>query len=196
MPEKILVPVAQDLVARVRRAAAAARLSAGVVDEEEALRVGDGKGLQQHRVDQGEDGGIRAEAKREGKDRNRREAGVLAEGSEGVAQILHRGFEERAGAGFADTLFDAAGIVEGKAGRAAGFAGSQTLADAALLDGAVIGADFFVEVGFHAVRMAEALPQTFQRHTSSARTWLTAAVMRRQLRFSSLNWRRPAGVRA
>ena len=89
--------------------------------------------------------------RREGKDRDGREAGVLAEDAEGVAQVLQRGFEERAGAGLADTLLDAAGIVEGKAGRAAGFVGSQTLADAALLDGVVIGADFFVEVGFDAV---------------------------------------------
>ncbi len=45
--------IAEDFVARIRRAAAAPGLAPGVVDEEESLRARDPQRLQEHRIDRG-----------------------------------------------------------------------------------------------------------------------------------------------
>ena len=54
------VVIAQALEARIWRAAAAAGLPAGVIDEEQSLWILDRECLHQHGVDQAEDGGIGA----------------------------------------------------------------------------------------------------------------------------------------
>ena len=72
---KEAVVIAKALEARIWRAAAAAGLPAGVIDEEQLLWILDRECLHQHGVDQAEDGGIGANPeceRQEGHDRERR----------------------------------------------------------------------------------------------------------------------------
>jgi hypothetical protein len=67
------VVIAEPLEAGIGRAAAAAGLAAGVVDEEQSLRVVDRQRLDQHGVDQTEDRRIGADPEPERQQRHQRE---------------------------------------------------------------------------------------------------------------------------
>jgi hypothetical protein len=56
------------------------------------------KRSQQHRVEQAEDGAVRANAEREGQHRDRGKSWILAQAAEGKASVLKQRFEEKSGA--------------------------------------------------------------------------------------------------
>ena len=58
-------------------------------DDRQAVRLGVGERAQQGAVDHAEDRGVRADPKRQGQRRDRREAGVLAEQPQRETQVLH-----------------------------------------------------------------------------------------------------------
>ncbi len=78
------------------RCACAGAVGEGVEEEDEAVGVWKGRGFEQDGIDYGEDGGIRADAERQGEDGGEGEAGALAEGAECVFQILKEGFHASA----------------------------------------------------------------------------------------------------
>ena len=59
---------------------------------DELSGVADRQRLQQHGVDDGEDGGVGADADGEGQDGGRREAAVLPQQAEGEAGVLEQAF--------------------------------------------------------------------------------------------------------
>ncbi len=79
--------IAKALEARIRRTAAAAGLSAGVVDEEQSLRVVDRQRLDQHGVDQAEDRRVGADPEPERQQRHERERWRPPQKPEGVADV-------------------------------------------------------------------------------------------------------------
>ena len=62
-------------------------LPAAVVDEEQALRLRDGKRLQQQRIDEAEDRGVRADAERKRQDGDDRECRRSTQQPERIADI-------------------------------------------------------------------------------------------------------------
>jgi hypothetical protein len=62
-------------------------------EENELLRIFNGKIAEQHRIDDREDGGVGADAEGEGEDGYSREARGFAQHAEGVAQILGQDFD-------------------------------------------------------------------------------------------------------
>src|SRR5688572_30119785 len=65
------VVIAQELETRIRRCVASKRAASGVVDEKETLRLDDRQGLDQHGIDQTEDGGVRPDPQSERQQRHR-----------------------------------------------------------------------------------------------------------------------------
>ena len=57
-----------------------------VGEDDQPLGVLDGQGLHEHRVDEAEDGGIRADAQGQGEHGNGRDAPVTTQGANGKAQ--------------------------------------------------------------------------------------------------------------
>ena len=64
-----------------------------VIKRHEPVRIAERKRLQQHTVDDAEDGCRRADPQRQREDRNAREPGLLPEDARGVAKTLHEGRE-------------------------------------------------------------------------------------------------------
>ena len=60
-----------------------------LVMNSEPLRMRIRQRLEQHAVDDAEDGGVGADAERERQDRDRGVARALGQGAEGVAHVLH-----------------------------------------------------------------------------------------------------------
>ena len=81
------VVIAEHLEARIRRAAAAARLPAGVVDEEQVLRIVDRQRLEQHRVDEREDRRVGADPESERQQGDERECRRPAQEPKRVADV-------------------------------------------------------------------------------------------------------------
>src|SRR5439155_19066381 len=72
----------------------------------QAVGIAKRQRAQQQGIDHAEDGGAGTDAESDDQDREGCEPGVAAQGSDGVAQILKQGFEERQAAYFAMLLFD------------------------------------------------------------------------------------------
>ena len=83
--------VAQHRVLRVRENAAGA-----AIHVDQPLGVRDRQPLEERRVDQAEDRGVRADPEREGEDGGRREARLLPQHARGVAQVLQQVLDEAA----------------------------------------------------------------------------------------------------
>ena len=79
--------IPKQLEARIWRRIPATRSTAGVVDEEETLRILDGKGLQHHRIDEAEDCSVGADAKTEREERHGGERWRSPEQAEGVDDV-------------------------------------------------------------------------------------------------------------
>src|SRR4029077_2893444 len=60
---------------------------------DELLRIGIGQRIEEHAVDDGEDGGVGADAEGKSEDRDEGEPGILAQRARAVAQILEEFFE-------------------------------------------------------------------------------------------------------
>ena len=65
-----------------------------LADDDEAIGVWERQRFQQHRVDEREDGRVRADAQRQRQEGDRCEAGRPAERAERVARVLHDAFDE------------------------------------------------------------------------------------------------------
>ncbi len=70
-----------------RRRAGEAALGRGRLEDDHAIRVGIGDGLEQHRVDDGEDGGVGADPQCQGADGGQGEAGALEKRADGVPGV-------------------------------------------------------------------------------------------------------------
>ena len=100
--------------------AAAAELLA---EGDEVLRVGDGKRLQHEVVDEGEDGGVGADAEGQREDGDGGEAGTFGHHAETVADVVPDAFGGGLPGGGADFVLDGFGAAHLDAGCALGFAG-------------------------------------------------------------------------
>ena len=67
-----------------------------IAEMDQGLGVDDGEVLEQDRVDEGKDGGIGADAEREGEDDGEGEAGSFAELAQGVTEVLNDSLEAEA----------------------------------------------------------------------------------------------------
>ena len=109
------VVIAEPLEARIGRAAAAARLPAGVVDEEQLLRIVDRQRLDQHGVDQAEDRRVGADPEPERQQRHQRERRRPPQEPERVADVAAQLVEQPQADGVAAFLlarFNAAELGE------------------------------------------------------------------------------------
>ena len=79
-------------------------LSVGIREENELLRISNGKIAEQHRIDDREDRGVGADAKGEGEDGYSREARGFAQHADGIAQIFNEGVDDVFPSVFADKL--------------------------------------------------------------------------------------------
>jgi hypothetical protein len=82
----------------------------------EAVGIWVGKRFEEHAVYHAEDGGIGADSERQREDGDGGESGILAETTEGVADVLHEDFERDSHSDVADAflhLFHAAEIAAG-----------------------------------------------------------------------------------
>jgi hypothetical protein len=80
--------VAQNFVGGIRRAVAAAGLTAGIVDEEQSIGASHRHPFEQDGVDEAEDRGICANAQRQRQHRDNREAWRAAQDAPGIAQVV------------------------------------------------------------------------------------------------------------
>ena len=71
--------------------------------------VGDGEVAQEDGVDQGEDGGVGADAESEGEDGGGSEAGSLPQLSQRIAHVLHQGDDHRSLRSFGSLPFASRG---------------------------------------------------------------------------------------
>src|SRR6185436_5973823 len=94
------------------------RLAAPAVREQldQAFGLPHGQGLQHRRIDQAEDGGIRADAESQRGDRGDREAGALPEDAGGVPDVLDKVLEEARAAHVAALLLHLIEAAELEAG--------------------------------------------------------------------------------
>ena len=98
-------------------------------DADQAVRFGEWERAQQDGVDDGEDNDVGADAESEDEDGDGGEAGVAAEGAEGVAEILKKDVEPGEAAGFALLLLCLLDAAEADEGAATGFFGRHAVAD-------------------------------------------------------------------
>jgi hypothetical protein len=87
-PGKYILAIAKLLPDRVGEV-----LVLGHGDLEQSLRMADRQGLEKQRIDQAEDGGVRADSQRQRKDRDGGECGAAAQSAYRIANILHDGVE-------------------------------------------------------------------------------------------------------
>ena len=87
---------------------------------DDALRVGDGEGLEQHGIHDAEDGGVGADAEGHDQDDGEGEAGRVSERAEGVSEIAQDALEEGEAVLIPEIFVDAAGGAELDAGAAFG----------------------------------------------------------------------------
>ena len=104
--------------------------------------------LQQHVVDDGENGGRRADAERERDEAGGREAGTAAEEAERVADVLDEPLERRAAPGVARHFLHERDIAELPVRRVRGLVGRRAALDAIRRGHREVRADFLVEFGF------------------------------------------------
>jgi hypothetical protein len=84
---------------------AEAVIAAGDADFGEFLWSDDGKGAETNGIQQFEDGGVGADAEREGEDGDGSEAGIFEEHAETEASVFPEGLQKKTGALFADVFF-------------------------------------------------------------------------------------------
>ncbi len=198
---QVTVVIVENFVARVRRAAAAPGLAAGVVDEEELLRVRDSQGSQKYRVDQAEDGGVRADAESQREDGDDGEGRRAAQQPQCIAEVGAKLVEQAQAERLAAFLRPGADTAELGAGAAARLRrrhpGPHEILRVAVEMELELVADRSIEI--RAVS-AGVQPRTKARenpHSSSAAVLSTPSMMsamRFQLRACSWSRRRPAAV--
>ena len=101
------------------------------------------------RVDKGEDGGVGADAEGESEDGDGSEGGILAQGAQGVADVLEQRFEERDAAGVATFFFGGFEAAKFEAGAAEGFVPRDAGGDEVVGVGFEMEAEFGVHVALH-----------------------------------------------
>ena len=67
----------------------------GLNEQDEAIGFGEGERAKEQAVDDGEDGGVRADAERQGEDRDGGEARRLSQGPKTEAEVLPQGFHRK-----------------------------------------------------------------------------------------------------
>ena len=194
--------IAEALEARIRRAAAAARLPAGVVDEEQPLGILDRQCLDQHGVDQAEDRGVGADPEPERQQRHQRERGRPPQQPQGVAHVAAQFVEQPQADGFAAfllTRFDAAELSERPP---AGFGLRHALPPQFRLIELEMDAHLVLHLTLEVGPLAAGAKPRFEArehaHTSSGMASSAnpiASDSRRQYAVSSLSRRRPPVVR-
>ena len=194
--------IAEPLEARIRRAAAAAGLPAGVVDEEQSLRIFDRQRLDQHGVDQAEDRRVGADPESERQQGHERERRRPAQEPECVADVAAQLVEQPQADGVAAFLL---------ARRNAAELGERTPAGFLLRHAAPAQIRLIeLEVGPHLVLhltlefsapAADSKPRPDARDETHRSSGIAssanpiASESRRQYAVSSLSRRRPAAVR-
>jgi hypothetical protein len=83
-----------------------------VIDPHQAVGVGKGQGTEQHGVDQGEEGGARADAEGDGEHAHRGEAPSPSQRAEGEGRVLEEHLEMESEAAFAELLPRDLGIAQ------------------------------------------------------------------------------------
>ena len=168
---------------------------AGGIDETylgEFGRVGHGQRAQPDRVDDLEDGGVRADAERERQDGDRREPRIPAEEPQAVAQVLRQPLEPQASPHLARDLLDRGDVADlaprGGLGLRARLAAVHAIADRHL----EVRADFLAEL------VVSVAPPEPGRHASLRFPLLRippiASTSWAHFDRSDASWRRPAAV--
>ena len=111
-PREEPVVIAEQFEAGIGRAAAAAGLPAGVVDEEQSLRVVDRQRLDQHGVDQAEDGRVGADAEPDRHQGHERERRRPSQKTERVADVAAQFIDESQADGVAAFLLETGNAAE------------------------------------------------------------------------------------
>ena len=194
--------IAEPLEAGIGRAAAAAGLPAGVVDEEQSLRVVDRQRLDQHGVDQTEDRRVGADPepeRQQGHQRERRRSPQQPERVADVAAQLARQPQPDGVAAFLLARANAAELGEGVPARVV--VGDTPPPQVRLIELEVdphLVLHLTLEVSAAAADSKPRRDARDETHTSSGTASSanpTASENRRQYAVSSLKRRRPAAVR-
>ncbi len=136
----------------------------GVQQLDQRLRIRIGERLEQHGVDDGEDGGVDADAYGDDHDRDSGEAGSLGERAEGEAKIAPQVFEPGDGTVAPDAFAGGARVAELQMGLAASFLRGEAARGVGILLVGEVGVDLFGEVFIFPFAVFEAL----DIHNSSA----------------------------
>ena len=96
-----------DVVDIEDREAGVLDAGSGLAEEHEILAARVGQRLQDHGVDDAEDGGVGADAERHGDDDRERVAFLLAQAARTIAHVLAEGLEQPREPGVADIVLDA-----------------------------------------------------------------------------------------
>ena len=196
------VVIAEPLEARIGRAAAAAGLPAGVVDEEQSLRVVDRQRLDQHGVDQAEDRRVGADPESERQQGHQRERRRPPQQPEGVADVAAQLVDQPQADGVAAFLLARVHAAELGERTPAGFLVRHTLPPQIRLIELEMDPHLVLHLTLEvSAPAAGSKPRPDARdetHTSSGTASSAnpiASENRRQYAVSSLSRRRPAAVR-
>lgn len=140
--------VVADIGVERPREVIAAFVAVGSVEGEESLRIADRGGVENEAADQGEDGGVGADAESESKESDGGEGGFAAKKARGETEIAEEGFEERKVVMIADGFFGLFQAAEFQEGDAAGFFGRHAGAEVVVEVKVQMGAEFIVQFPF------------------------------------------------
>ena len=195
------VVIAEPLEAGIGRAVAAAGLPAGVVDEEQSLRIVDRQRLDQHGVDQAEDRGVGADPEPERQQGHQRERRRPAQQPERVADVAAQLVDQPQADGVAAFLLARANAAELGERAPAGFlfrhAPPPQIRLIELEMGPHLVLHLALEVSPPAADSKPRLDACDETHRSSGTASSAnpiASENRRQYAVSSLSRRRPAAV--
>src|SRR5580704_3473086 len=161
-------------------------------EDEEMLRIGDGDGAEHDAVDDGEDGGVGADAEGEGEYDDGGEERGFADAAEGEAEILDEVVEPGDGPDLARVFHHAGDVAEFAHSGVAGLLGRHAASDVVLR----FDFDVILNVGFEIGEMTLAIAATHDYFSCLAgrRMRAMAPANLSHLRVSRSSWARPLAV--
>src|SRR5690348_3966799 len=164
----------------------ALRVSDALCNRDEPVRARHRKQVQGGGVENGEDGGVGADAEGEGEDGDCREARGLAQHAEAEAQILREAFDEADAAGLAALFLDAFEAAEFESRAAESFGARDAGAEEIFSVGVDVGAKLGVHVGLHVGATQDGAgpgAETSEKcHVTSSSSWCETVTRARETR--------------
>ncbi len=150
----------------------------GGVEIDDALRVGDGKRAQEHRVHDAEDGGVGSDAQSKREDGGEGEAGTLAHGAQAEAEIAEEAIQPGPAAVEVEALLSGTDIAESATSLEGSFVGRDAFLAKIVGFKLEVGADFFGKIGFAAATAMEHDQTSSFRGAAALRIRAMASVSR------------------